>query len=118
VLELGVGWGDGGPGPVGKVRAHDLTVAQPVSDTHLVKLGVGPILPNEVLAQTSANIKLLVVLFAIFLVKYLYLYNRSTGSPERAAGRAGSAQNRREGVARDAGLHLYHDIARGSHDAS
>jgi hypothetical protein len=31
---------------------------------------------------------------------------------------AGSAQNWTEGVARDAALHLYHDIARGSHSAS
>jgi hypothetical protein len=39
-------------------RAHDLRVAQPVSDTHLDRPVVGPTLPNEVLAQTWANIRL------------------------------------------------------------
>jgi hypothetical protein len=38
-----------------------LTIAQPVSDTHLGRPAVGPILPNEVLAQTWANMKSLAV---------------------------------------------------------
>jgi hypothetical protein len=46
-------------------RAHDLTVAQPVSDTHLGRPGVGRILPNEVLAANLGKHKLLVILFAI-----------------------------------------------------
>jgi hypothetical protein len=49
-----------------KSKAHDLTVAQPVSDTHLCRPGVGPILPNEVLAQTWAKIQLLVILIRYF----------------------------------------------------
>jgi hypothetical protein len=48
-------------------RAHDLTVAQPVSDTHL-----GLIVPNEVLAHMWANILLLVILFTIFSQIYIY----------------------------------------------
>jgi hypothetical protein len=80
-------------------RAHDLTVAQPVSDTHLDRPGVGPILPIEVLAQTWANIKLFVILFATFSQKYTYF----TGALDRRSMRreAGSAKNRREGVARE-----------------
>jgi hypothetical protein len=70
-------------------RAYDLTVAQPVSDTHLGRPGVGPILPNEVLAQTWANIKLLVILFAIF--SQIYLYN-----PAGALRIAGACGGKRE----------------------
>jgi hypothetical protein len=72
-------------------RAHDLTVARPVSDTHLDRPSVGPTLPNEVLAQTWANTKVLVILFAIF--SQIYLCNWSTGSPEHAAGSGKRAES-------------------------
>jgi hypothetical protein len=94
--------------------AHDLTVAQPVGDTHLGRPGVNSIVPNEVLAHTWANIKLSVILFTI--LSQIYLYYWSTAERRSMRREARSAQRRREGegVARDAELHLYHDIARGS----
>jgi hypothetical protein len=73
--------------------AHDLTVAQLVSGTHLGRPGVGPILPNEVLAQTWASITLLVILVATF--SQIYLCIRSTGSSKHAAGSGKRAMRQR-----------------------
>jgi hypothetical protein len=75
------------------VRAHDLKVAQLVSGTHLGSPGVDPILPNEVLAQTWANITLLAILFATF--SQIHLFFRSTGSSKHAAGSGKRAESDR-----------------------